>query len=299
MKQPPPGDRTHGAIATLGDLLYADKAKSRVSESEWIVLVESIASGDRFALRSLYERMHRLVFTLILRRTDDRESAEEVTLDVFHDVWRWASKYDPQCGTVVGWVMNQARSRANVWMRSEQRSRHVKPHHHASKLEIGGIKRDAPPASKEQGRRRLRPVVDAFGSLATDLLCPSEDLWGRLVQRIAVQGDQQIALTANLHRPESEWEQVAPGISCKLLATDSERQRVSMLVRLAPGVDYPPHRHAGVEELHLLFGELWIDDRKLSPGDYNRAEPGTADSRVWSETGCTCVLITSPLDELR
>ena len=71
-----------------------------------------------------------------------------------------------------------------------------------------------------------------------------------------------------------------------------------MLVRLAPGVAYPPHSHAGVEELHLLLGELWIDDKKLYPGDYNRAERGSADKRVWSETGCTCLLITSPSDAL-
>jgi hypothetical protein len=53
-----------------------------------------------------------------------------------------------------------------------------------------------------------------------------------------------------------------------------------------------------VEELYLLDGELWIDHRKLYPGDYNRAEPGTSDMRVWSETGCTCVLITSTKDAL-
>lgn len=69
-----------------------------------------------------------------------------------------------------------------------------------------------------------------------------------------------------------------------------------MLVRLAPGTAYPPHRHAGVEELFLLHGELWIEDRKLYPGDYNRGEPGAVDKRVWSETGCTCILITSPSD---
>ncbi|MEA3192476.1 MAG: hypothetical protein QOD26_809 [Betaproteobacteria bacterium] len=97
---------------------------------------------------------------------------------------------------------------------------------------------------------------------------------------------------------EPPWETVAPGISVKLFATDSEKQRVSMLVRLAPGTDYPPHTHAGVEELHLLDGELWIDDRKLYAGDYNRAEPGTADKRVWSETGCACVLVTSTQDLL-
>ena len=71
-----------------------------------------------------------------------------------------------------------------------------------------------------------------------------------------------------------------------------------MLVRLDPGAHYPPHTHAGVEELHLLDGELWIDDRKLYPGDYNRAQRGTGDKRVWSETGCTCVLITSTEDAL-
>ena len=97
---------------------------------------------------------------------------------------------------------------------------------------------------------------------------------------------------------EPDWEQVAPGIECKLLATDAERDRVSMLVRLAPDASYPPHTHAGVEELHLLDGELWINERKLFPGDYNYGAPGASDTRVWSETGCTCLLITSTKDVL-
>jgi hypothetical protein len=53
-----------------------------------------------------------------------------------------------------------------------------------------------------------------------------------------------------------------------------------------------------VEELHLLHGELMIGDKKLYPGDYNRAEADTVDHRVWSETGCTCVLLTSTKDVL-
>ena len=85
----------------------------------------------------------------------------------------------------------------------------------------------------------------------------------------------------------------------KLLATDGERHRVSMLVRLAPKANYPGHTHAGVEELHLLDGELWIDERKLFPGDYNYRAPGTIDNRVWSDTGCTCLLMTSTRDVLR
>ena len=131
-----------------------------------------------------------------------------------------------------------------------------------------------------------------------DVLCPSAALRERLAQRIAEDTRGKPELPPAPAWLEPEWEEVAPGISCKLLASDLNTHRVSMLVRLAPGTDYPPHSHAGVEELHLLDGELMIDERKLFPGDYNRAEPGTADKRVWSETGCTCVLITSTQDKL-
>ena len=110
---------------TLGDLLYANKAKVGVSEKEWVVLVQAIAEGDQLALHTLYERTHRIVFTLIVRITNNRETAEELTLDVFHDVWRRASSYDPAGGSVVGWIMNQARSRAIDRLRFEQRKKRV------------------------------------------------------------------------------------------------------------------------------------------------------------------------------
>jgi RNA polymerase sigma-70 factor, ECF subfamily len=110
---------------TLGDILYADKAKFRVSEDEWLQLVRAIAGGDQAALHSLYERTYRIVFTLIVRITMNRETAEEVTVDVFHDVWRKASTYDPANGSVAGWIMNQARSRAIDRLRFDQRKKRV------------------------------------------------------------------------------------------------------------------------------------------------------------------------------
>src|SRR5688572_6322860 len=146
---------------------------------------------------------------------------------------------------------------------------------------------------------RVRPIVDYFVAWPTDVLRPAASLQERLARRIADETGGELVLPTTRHHSEPDWEEVAPGISCKLLSTDAERNRVSMLVRLAPGADYPPHRHAGVEELHLLDGELWIDENKLYPGDYNHAKPGTGDSRVWSETGCTCVLVTSTKDQLR
>jgi len=144
----------------------------------------------------------------------------------------------------------------------------------------------------------LRPVVDSLVAWPRDVLRPSVALQARLARRIAADTGAEAAPSPR-EWSDPDWEEVAPGIFCKLLATDTEKHRVSMLVRLLPGIEYPPHTHAEFEELHLLDGELWIDDRKLHPGDYHKAAAPTGDTRVWSETGCTCVLMTSTQDILR
>lgn len=125
MAGPPRQDAPDCETKTLGDVLYANKAKARVSEKDWVVLVQAIAAGDQRALHALYTQTHRMVFTLIVRITGNRETAEELTLDVFHDVWRRASTYDPAGGSVVGWIMNQARSRAIDRVRYEHRKKRV------------------------------------------------------------------------------------------------------------------------------------------------------------------------------
>jgi anti-sigma factor RsiW len=144
----------------------------------------------------------------------------------------------------------------------------------------------------------LRLVTPAFAFWPSDVPRPSSSLQERLSRRIAAETGEPPHVPPGPHWQEPEWEEVAPGILCKLMASDTKAHRISMLVRLLPGGEYPAHVHAGVEELFLLDGELWIDDRKLYPGDYNRAEAGSGDKRVWSETGCTCVLITSTQDML-
>jgi RNA polymerase sigma-70 factor (ECF subfamily) len=112
-------------FSTLGDILHADKGKVHVAESEWVKLVQAVAAGNQLALHSLYEQTNRIVFTLILRITANRETAEEVTIDVFHDIWRKASIYDPAGGSVLGWIMNQARCRAIDRIRFDQRKKRV------------------------------------------------------------------------------------------------------------------------------------------------------------------------------
>jgi len=111
---------------TLGGVLYSTP-KEVESELVWVSLVRAIATGDQAALHALYARTHRLVFTLALRLCRNRETAEEVTLDVFHGIWRNARQYDPVNGTVLGWIMNQARSRALDRLRFDQRKKRAVP----------------------------------------------------------------------------------------------------------------------------------------------------------------------------
>jgi RNA polymerase sigma-70 factor (ECF subfamily) len=116
------GESGQPSPATLGDVLYAG-SRTPVPEQVWATLVQSIASGDQQALHTLYAMANRIVFTLMMRMTANRETAEELTIDVFHGVWRGASRYDSTRGTVLGWIMNQARSRAIDRLRFDSRKR--------------------------------------------------------------------------------------------------------------------------------------------------------------------------------
>lgn len=150
----------------------------------------------------------------------------------------------------------------------------------------------------QQEIETLRPIVRSFVGWSTDVLRPAESLWFRLAERIASEEGTQ-PFVPPLNAPDKpEWEQAAPGIHVNILARNTENDSVSMLVRLDPGTDYPGHTHAGIEELHLLHGILKVDERTLYPGDFIHSEAGSVDHRVWSETGCTCFLMTSTEDVL-
>jgi hypothetical protein len=144
----------------------------------------------------------------------------------------------------------------------------------------------------------LRPIVRSLVGWSTDVLRPAESLWSRLAKRIADETGTRPFVPPTETPLKPEWEEAAPGIHVKILARKAENDTVSMLVRLNPGTDYPGHKHADIEELHLLHGVLKVDDRTLYPGDFLHNEADSVDHRVWSETGCTCLLMTSTKDAL-
>lgn len=61
-----------------------------VHEQEWGLLIAQTAQGDQEALATLYDQTSPQVYGLVLKILDNREAAEEVTLDVYTQVWRQA-----------------------------------------------------------------------------------------------------------------------------------------------------------------------------------------------------------------
>lgn len=72
-------------------------------------LVSLIAQAHEQALAQLYERYNRLIFSLALAIVNDRETAEEITLDVFMRVWQKAWTYRPEQAKVSTWLTHIAR----------------------------------------------------------------------------------------------------------------------------------------------------------------------------------------------
>lgn len=90
----------------------AVQTSDRTYEQEWGRLIAQTAQGDQAALSTLYDRTSPQVYGLALKILGDREAAEEVTLDVYTQVWRQARTYDESRGTPGAWLMILARTRA-------------------------------------------------------------------------------------------------------------------------------------------------------------------------------------------
>jgi RNA polymerase sigma-70 factor, ECF subfamily len=85
------------------------------------VLAGRIASGDEVAFEIAYDRHGGLIFGSLVRFLGDREAAAEVAQDAFVALWRRAAGYDPNAGSLPGWLLAIARHRAIDRLRGEAR----------------------------------------------------------------------------------------------------------------------------------------------------------------------------------
>ncbi len=77
----------------------------REFKADDVSLIQRISGLKPEAMAELYERYHRLVFSVALAMVGERAIAEEVTLDVFVHVWRGAGTYDPKRAKVSTWLV--------------------------------------------------------------------------------------------------------------------------------------------------------------------------------------------------
>jgi RNA polymerase sigma factor (sigma-70 family) len=75
-------------------------------------LMARVASGDRAALRQLYDATSAKLFAVCLRILSDREESEDVLQEVYVTIWRRADRFDAGRAGVMTWISTIARNRA-------------------------------------------------------------------------------------------------------------------------------------------------------------------------------------------
>lgn len=131
-------------------------------------LLHQISLAQSEALANLYDRFGRLVFSLALRITGSAGAAEEITQDVFIQVWHNAAAYNPDLGKAATWLTSITRYRSIDRLR--RRSTRVDGHTLVEPLEDLEIasREDELPEKRVEVRTNQQRVRKALGELPED-----------------------------------------------------------------------------------------------------------------------------------
>ena len=101
----------------------ADQMHQDPSKTELAGLLSRTAGNDAEAFSRLYDLTSELVYGVALRVIKSSEMAEEVTQEVFIQVWEQASSFDAEKGSARAWIATIAHRRAVDVVRRSQSSR--------------------------------------------------------------------------------------------------------------------------------------------------------------------------------
>jgi RNA polymerase sigma-70 factor (ECF subfamily) len=96
-------------------------AQQREATDEDLLL--RVRSGDQAAFAHLYDRTAARVLGLVRRVLLDVAQSEEVTQEVFLEIWQSSSRFDPNKGSATSWILTMAHRRAIDRVRSSQSGR--------------------------------------------------------------------------------------------------------------------------------------------------------------------------------
>jgi len=85
--------------------------------------MQRVQAGDDDAFAALYDELAGVVFGAVKRVLRDPAMSEEVTQEVFVEIWRTAARFDPERASVSTWAITMARRRAVDRVRREQSQR--------------------------------------------------------------------------------------------------------------------------------------------------------------------------------
>jgi RNA polymerase sigma-70 factor, ECF subfamily len=119
---PPPLRRRAARSAMLERVVDAQPEVAASDPTVDDLLVAS-GAGDRAAFAALYDRTSARIFGLVRRVVVDPAQAEEVTQDVYLEIWQTAPRFDRDRGSAVSWMFTLAHRRAVDRVRSAQSAR--------------------------------------------------------------------------------------------------------------------------------------------------------------------------------
>lgn len=111
-------------LATTKSLVDGFETRANLAE-----IILQVAQRDQRALAEFYDRTSRLVYGLVQRIVNNPSVAEEVTLEVFLQVWRQAEQYSASLSAPTTWLIMMARSRAIDSLRSRRKQNLEQPLH--------------------------------------------------------------------------------------------------------------------------------------------------------------------------
>lgn len=141
-----------------------ERSMGRPTDHLWGDLIRRAAQGDQQGLAELYDHSSRLVYSVALRIAGNPADAEEITLDVYSQVWRLAKDYTAERGSPAAWLIMMGRSRALDKVRSRtSRSQHEAPLDTAFDAAAPGESAEDS-AIVSEGRRRIQLALRDLSS---------------------------------------------------------------------------------------------------------------------------------------